>query len=396
MIGGRNLALAKKMIPLSIPEIGEEEVEAVAAVIRRRWLTMGEETAAFEEEFAEMAGAKSAIAVSNCTVALHLALLAVGVKPGDEVIVPSLTFVATANAVLYCGATPVFADIRGAHDLNIDPADVKAKITDRTRCVVAVHHSGYSADMPLLRKICDESGIFLLEDAAQAAGAGGDGWRCGSSGDIGCFSLYSTKNITTGEGGMITTNNPELSDRMMLLRSHGMTASVLDRDSGKKFGYDVVDLGYNYRIDELRAAIGRVQLGRLDAANRRRRELTLRYHRRLARFPELSLPFLGASGQPSCHLLPVILPPRLERNAVAESMRDRGVQTSVHYKPVHLMSYYLETQGCGDGMLPITEDVAARELTLPLFATMSDMQVDFVCDTLVEVCGLEKGTPTEV
>jgi dTDP-4-amino-4,6-dideoxygalactose transaminase len=367
MIGGRNLALAKKMIPLSIPEIGEEEVEAVAAVIRRRWLTMGEETAAFEEEFAEMAGAKSAIAVSNCTVALHLALLALGVKPGDEVIVPSLTFVATANAVLYCGATPVFAEIRGVHDLNIDPADVKAKITDRTRCVVAVHHSGYSADMPLLRKICDESGIFLLEDAAQAAGAGGDGWRCGSSGDIGCFSLYSTKNITTGEGGMITTNNPELSDRMMLLRSHGMTASVLDRDSG-----------------------------RLDAANRRRRELTLRYHRRLARFPELSLPFLGASGQPSCHLLPVILPPRLERNAVAESMRDRGVQTSVHYKPVHLMSYYLETQGCGDGMLPITEDVAARELTLPLFATMSDMQVDFVCDTLVEVCGLEKGTPTEV
>jgi dTDP-4-amino-4,6-dideoxygalactose transaminase len=388
MTGGGNSALDKNMIPLSIPEIGEEEIEAVAAVIRRRWLTMGNETAAFEKEFALMTEAASAIAVSNCTVALHLALLAVGVKPGDEVIVPSLTFVATANAVLYCGATPVFADIRGAHDLNIDPADVKAKITDRTRCVVAVHHSGYSADMPLLRKICDEAGIFLLEDAAQAAGAGGDGWRCGSSGDIGCFSLYSTKNITTGEGGMITTNNPELSDRMMLLRSHGMTASVLDRDSGKKFGYDVVDLGYNYRMDELRAAIGRVQLGRLDAANRRRHELTRMYHERLIEFPDLALPFLDAGGQPSCHLLPVILPARLDRNTVAETMRDRGIQTSVHYKPIHLMTYYREVRGCVEGTLPITEDVASRELTLPLFATMTDEQVGLVCDGLAEVCGL--------
>ena len=380
------------MIPLSIPDIGEEEIEAVAGVIRRQWLTMGPETSAFEQEFAEIAGTATAIAVSNCTVALHLSLLALDVQPGDEVIVPSLTFVATANAVRYCGATPVFADIIGAENLNIDPAEVSRLITAKTKGIIAVHHSGYSADMAALKAIAEEHGLFLIEDAAQAAGSYGDGWTCGAAGDIACFSLYSTKNITTGEGGVITTDNAELAEKAKLLRSHSMTASVLDRDSGKKFGYDVVGLGYNYRIDEIRSAIGRVQLKRLAEGNERRRVLTKRYHGILSEYSELGLPFFNASGRPSCHLLPVILPERLDRDAVAAEMRERGVQTSVHYKPIHLMSYYRDNQGTGEGMLPRTEDLASRELTLPLFSTMSDDQLDRVCDTLIEACDLKSST----
>ena len=377
-------------IPLSIPDIGEEEIEAVARVIQRQWLTMGEETLGFEKEFAEAVGAEHAVAVSNCTVALHLALLALGVKPGDEVIVPSLSFAATANAVRYCNATPVFADIYGARNLNIDPVDVAAKINDKTRGVIAVHHSGYAADMVALRSLCEERGLFLLEDAAQAAGSRtSDGGSCGALGDAACFSLYSTKNITTGEGGMVTTNSESLAKQAALLRSHAMTASVLDRDSGKKFGYDVVDLGFNYRIDEIRAAIGRVQLKRLEPGNLRRRELTKRYHETLRAAPAIELPFSEESGEPSCHLLPVVLPVNVDRDSVATVMRDRGIQTSVHYKPIHLMRYYQEVQGTGPGLLPKTEDVAARELSLPLYSTMSDAQVDRVCDVLLNVCQLE-------
>ncbi len=369
-------------VPLSLPDLDEREIAAATRVLRRRWLTMGEETLAFEAEFAAAVGVPQAVAVSNCTVGLHLALLALGVRPGDEVLVPSLSFVASANAICYCGATPVLAEVTSEADLNLSPADAAARITPRTRGIVAVHYGGYPADMGRLATLARDRGLFLLEDAAQAAGAARDGRACGAWGDAACFSFYSTKNMTTGEGGILTTADAEVAERARLLRSHAMTATVLERDRGERFGYDVVDLGYNYRIDEMRAAIGRVQLEKLAVNNERRRRLTETYRSRLAAAPGVEVPFAGLPGTSSHHLMPVLLPPGTRRDRVAESMRARGIQTSVHYHPIHLMRYYRERYASQTGMLPLTERVAERELTLPLYASMGEAAVEKVTEAL--------------
>jgi dTDP-4-amino-4,6-dideoxygalactose transaminase len=373
-------------IPLAIPDVGAEEIAAVTRVLERQWLTMGEETLSFEAEFAELVGAKHALAVANCTAGLHLALDALGVGPGDEVLVPSLSFVATANAVRYCGGTPVFVDLPSENDLNLSLEDAASRITPATRGIVAVHHSGHPADLTGLRALADQRGLFYVEDAAQAVGASRDGIRCGASGDIACFSFYSTKNATTGEGGMVTTGDDSLVARLRLLRSHGMTASVLDRDRGKVFGYDVVALGYNYRIDELRAALGRVQLRKLPAANARRGEIVARYRRGLAGVSGLVLPFADVPGRSAHHLMPVLIPEGRDRNEVALALRERGIQTSVHYRPIHLMTAYIEALGTGEGDLPMTERVAARELTLPLYPGLTDDMVDEVIAAVDGVC----------
>ncbi len=371
-------------VPLSIPDVGQKEIKAVTAVLKRRWLTMGEETTAFESEFAEAVGVENAVAVSNCTVGLHLSLLALGVGPGDELLVPSLSFVATANAALYCGATPIFCDLSGLDDLNISADDIEKRITPATKGIVVVHYGGYPADMTRITEIAKEKNLFVVEDAAQAAGAACDGTACGAWGDAACFSFYSTKNATTGEGGMVTTNRKDVAERVRLLRSHAMTATVLERDRGERFGYDVIDLGFNYRIDELRAAMGRVQLAKLPAANARRREITDLYRAELSGIAGLGVPFRGAPGDSAHHLMPVLVPEGDDRRRVADAMRKRGIQTSVHYRPIHLMSYYRERFGSGEAMLPLTEEVAGRELTLPLYATMTDDQVGEVCDALLE------------
>jgi dTDP-4-amino-4,6-dideoxygalactose transaminase len=299
-------------------------------------------------------------------------MVALGVGPGDEVLVPSLSFVATANAVRYCGGTPVFVEIRSPDDLTLCLDDAARKVT---------------CDLRGLRAFADRSGIFYVEDAAQSAGASRDGVACGASGDLACFSFYSTKNATTAEGGMVTAQRDDLADRIRRLRSHGMTATVLERDRGEKFGYDVVALGYNYRIDEIRAAIGRVQIRRLPASNERRRELTARYVGKLDAVPGLSVPFRAAPGRSAHHLMPVLLPPGTDRSRVAAAMRARGVQTSVHYRPIHQLTYYRETQGTGDGLLPRTEEIAARELTLPLYAALTEAQQDHVVGSLAQALG---------
>lgn len=372
-------------VPLSVPEIGPEEIAAVTRVLERRWLTMGEETEAFEREFAAIVGVPHAVAVSNCTTALHLALLAAGCRPGDEILVPTLSFVATANAVRYCGATPVFVESASEVDLNLCLEDATRKIGPRTRGIIAVHHSGYAADLDGLRALADERGLFYIEDAAQAAGAARGGTSCGASGDLACFSFYSTKNATTAEGGMVTARRADLADRVKRLRSHGMTASVVDRDRGKVFGYDVVELGYNYRMDEIRAALGRVQLGRLAAGNRRRGEWTRRYRSALSKIPGLVLPFANAPGESAYHLFPVLLPEPVDRVALAGDLRAHGIQSSVHYTPIHLMTDYRKTMGTGEGLLPRTEAIARRELTLPLYPSLTAEQVDHVTEVLTRL-----------
>jgi len=254
-------------IPLADVDLGPEEEAAVLDVLRRGWLSMGEVTAAFEAEFAALTGARHALAVTNCTAALHLAGLALGWGPGDEVIVPSLTFVATANAVRYTGATPVFADITGESDFSLSAQDAAERITPRTKAIIVVHYAGHAADMGAILALAERHGLAVVEDVAHAPGADLDGRALGTWGNIGCFSFFANKNMTTGEGGMVTTDDDELAARLRLLRSHGMTSLTWDRHKGHAWSYDVVAPGYNYRIDEVRAAIGRVQLAKVTAAN---------------------------------------------------------------------------------------------------------------------------------
>ena len=368
-------------IPLSDLDFTEEENNAVLDVLKSGWLTMGAVTQQFEQEFASYTRAKHAIAVSNATAALHLSCVVAGVGQGDEVIVPSLTFVATANAVRYTGATPIFADIESEKSLNIAPKSIEAKITPKTRAIIVVHYGGYACDMPAIMKIARAHNLIVIEDAAHAIGSSLNEKMLGTWGQTGCFSFFSNKNMTTGEGGMITTNDDDIAARLRQLRSHGMTSVTWDRHKGHAWSYDVVDLGYNYRLDEVRSALGRVQLSKLESYNSRRRALTQLYSEMLLELaPTVEVPFQKHAGISACHLLPIILPPQTDRKAVMDAMKGQGIQTSIHYPPIHHFSAYSDEHKKVD--LPITEDIAARELTLPLFPTMSDADVELVARAL--------------
>jgi len=370
-------------VMLSDIDIGEEEIRAVVNVLKSKWLSMGEVTRRFEEEFSKYIGARFAFAVSSGTAALHIACRALGLGPGDEVIVPSLTFVATANVVLYCGAKPVFADVISEDDLTISPDDVLEKITDKTKAIIVVHYAGYPCKMKEISEIAEDYGIKVIEDCAHAIGAEYMGKKCGVLGDVGCFSFFANKNLVTGEGGMVVTNDEGLAEKIRLLRSHGMTTLTWDRYKGHAYTYDVVELGYNYRISEIESAIGLVQLRKLDANNSKRGELTKLY-RTLLQDTDVHIPFKSYRGKPSYHILPILLPEDVDRAAFMRYMRDRGIQTSIHYRPIHLFTYYRRTFGFRSGMLPVTEDVARREVTLPLHPLMSGEDVEYVCRSVKE------------
>jgi len=370
-------------VPLADLDYGIEEEEAVLNVLRSRWLTMGAVTQEFETKFAELTSSKHAFAVSNATEALHLACLALGIGPGDEVIVPSLTFVATANAVLYTGAEVRFADVIGPEELTIDPESIEQAITPKTRAIMVMHYGGYPCRMREIMQVAERHHLAVIEDAAHAPGGSLEGKALGTWGAAGCFSFFSNKNLSTGEGGMIVTDSDELAECIRLQRSHGMTTLTYDRHKGHAFTYDVLKLGYNYRIDELRAALGLEQLKKLERNNARRRELTLAYWRALEPLG-IGLPFSHTEqGKPAYHLLPILLPPGVNRQAFMEGLREKGIQSSIHYPPIHLFSYY---QGrYGKQRLPRTEALAAREVTLPLYPTMSEAQLGLVVE------GIEKG-----
>jgi dTDP-4-amino-4,6-dideoxygalactose transaminase len=336
---------------------------------------MGSVTQAFETEFAARVGAKHALAVANGTVALHLACLALGIGTGDEVIVPALTFVATANAVLYTGAEVRFADILGPQELTISPVDIERQITDRTRAIMVMHYAGYPCRMEEIREVASRHGLTIIEDAAHVPGGSLNGQALGTWGDVGCFSFFSNKNLATGEGGMVVTNRDDVAQVVRTLRSHGMTTLTWDRHQGHAHSYDVVALGYNHRMDELRAALGLAQLRKLADGNARRKAITESYRQKLAGLG-LELPFESAKGIPSYHIFPVLLPVGANRQRFMESMHEARVQTSIHYPPIHLFSYYRKRYP--DVSLPKTEDVASREVTLPLYATMSEEAVEAV------------------
>jgi dTDP-4-amino-4,6-dideoxygalactose transaminase len=353
-----------KNYQLSDVDLGEEEALAVAEVVRSKWLSAGPRTAEFEQAFAEELNTPHAVALSSCTAGLHLALAALDIGPGDEVLLPSYTFVATANSVLYQGATPVFVDICGPDDLNLDPVDLEAKITPRSKAIIVVHLAGFPADMDAVMSIARRHGLAVVEDACHAIGADWRGAKAGTIGDIGCFSFFANKNLVTGEGGMAVTADERLAQRLRLGRSHGMTKSSWDKASGRASDYDVVQLGYNYRPTELTAALGLIQLRKLAAANEQRRAMAIAYREALAGVDGLSIPFADRIDG-SHHIFPILLNDPAERVVFREALKQAGVQTSVHYPPLHRFSQYWERYG-RQSHVPRTEDAAAREVTLPL------------------------------
>ncbi len=372
-------------IPLSDVSFGAEEQDAVREVIASGWLTMGERTLAFEQRLGEIVGSPRVLAVTNGTAALHLAYAGVGLGPGDEVICPSLTFVATANAALLTGARVVLADVIGAHDLTIDPDDIKRKITAKTKAIAVVHYAGYACHMDAIGALAEKHGLAIVEDAAHAPGGSYGGKGLGAIGDVGCMSFFSNKNFTTGEGGAVIARTDELFARMKLMRSHGMTTLTLERHRGHAFSYDVVLPGFNYRMDEIRSAFGLAQLARLEAGNQRRRELVALYRETLAAQTDVIVPFAtrdASMGQSAHHIFPVILPERVERERVMTHLKEARIQTSIHYPPIHRFSFHGASDLVTCDGLPLTETLSRRELTLPLYPRMSDDDVRTVCQAL--------------
>ncbi len=368
-------------IPLFDSDYDQSEIDAVVRVLQSRWLTMGELTRQFETQFCHYLEVKHGFAVSNCTTALHLANVGLGVGPGDEVIVPSLTFVASVNSVLYAGATPIFADIVSEDDLTISPDDIERKITSRTKAILVVHYAGYPCHMDEIMAIAQKHRLAVIEDAAHAPGAKLNGTFCGSFGDYGCFSFFSNKNLATGEGGMIVTNRDDLAEKIKLARSHGMTSLTLDRYKGHSYTYDVVALGYNYRPTEITSALGMVQLGKLDANNKKRQQLCHYYREQLADIPDIKIPFANHPGISSYHIFPILLSPKLDRTRFMDFLKQHGIQTSIHYPPVHRFTYHQKFYQA-HYPLPITDEIAQREVTLPLYPNLSFEQIDYIADVI--------------
>ena len=370
-------------MPLADILVDSELRAAVDEVVSSGWWSMGPKVLEFEQAFAEFCDVRHALAVANGTAALHLALLAAGCGPGDEVILPSLNFVAAANAIAHTGATPVFCDISGPDDLNLDPADLEAAIGPRTKAVLVLHYGGFPCDMQAVRELAEQRGLIVIEDAAHAPGATWRGRPCGGLGLVGCFSFFSNKNLPVGEGGMIVTDDEEVAERIRLLRSHGMTTLTWERHRGHASSYDVVAQGFNYRLDELRAAMGLVQLRRLPDENARRGTISARYRERLDGVNGITMPFGELEeGTTSAHHLAVALLPEGRRDDVRAALSERRIQTSVHYPPIHLFTHYTELGSRRP--LPRTEAVAARVVTLPLYAHMRDEQTELVIEGVLE------------
>ena len=368
-------------IPLFDSDIGQEEIHEVTNVLESKWLTMGEMTRQFEQNFCDVIGCKHAIMVSNGTTALHLADTVLNIGPGDEVIVPSLTFVATVNSVLYVGAKPVFADITSHENWNINPKDIERKITSKTKAIQLVHYGGYPCDMSEIMALAKKFNLYVIEDVAHAPMAKFNSQSCGTFGHCGCFSFFSNKNLATGEGGMVVTNDEDIEIQLRLLRSHGMTSLTLDRFKGHAYSYDVVRLGYNYRPSEITAAIGIVQLKRLKQKNEKRKQLVELYQELLSDVDEIKVPFINHNGESSYHIFPVLINRENSRQALMTFLKENGIQTSIHYPPVHSFLYYRKNYA--DKVdLPMTEYVAGREITLPLYPQMSDSDVKMVVDTI--------------
>ena len=376
----KNRKTGRKMIPYGRQTIEEDDIQAVVDVLRSDYLTTGPRIAEFEKMVADYVGAKYAVAISNGTSALHAACFAAGIQPGDEVITTPLTFAASSNCVLYCGGTPVFADV-DPKTYNIDPEDIRRKITDKTKAIIAVHLAGQPCDMDEIHKIAKEHDLLVIEDGAHALGSVYKGKKVGTLSDMTTFSFHPVKPITTGEGGMIVTDNEEFYQKMMLFRSHGITRdeNLLTRNDGPWF-YQQLDLGYNYRITDIQCALGCSQMKKLDRFLARRKEIVARYNEAFADCENIIIPYQLPETESGWHLY-IVQVKNCDRRKVFEALREQGIAVNVHYIPVYKHPYYQE-HGYKDVHCRNAEEVYSHIISLPLYPTLTEEQQQYVIETL--------------
>lgn len=372
------------MIPYGKQTIEQDDIQAVVDVLKSDFLTTGPKIAEFEQTVADYVGAKYVVAISNGTSALHAACFAAGIGPGDEVITTPLTFAASANCVLYCGGTPVFADV-DPKTYNIDPEDIQRKITDRTKAIIAVHLAGQPCDMDAIHSIAREHGLIVIEDGAHALGSVYKGKKVGSMSDMTTFSFHPVKPITTGEGGMIVTDNEDFYKKMILFRSHGITRddSMMTRNDGPWF-YQQFDLGYNYRITDIQCALGCSQMKKLDRFLARRKEIVAHYNEAFADCDNIITPYQLSDTESGWHLY-IVQVKNCDRRQVFEKMREKGIGVNVHYIPVYMHPYYQE-HGYENVHCANAEEIYSHIISLPLYPGLTSEQQDYVIDTLKSLC----------
>jgi perosamine synthetase len=375
-------------IPFHRAALGEEEVKAVGEVIRSGWLTMGAKTLEFERQFASYVGAKHAIAVSSCTAGLHLCLDAIGITAGDEVLVPTTTFTATAEVVAYFGATPVLVDI-DAETMNVDVTDAESKITARTRAIIPVHFAGQPCDLDEIQALADKHELHVIEDAAHALPAEYRHKRIGNISEMTVFSFYATKTLCTGEGGMVTTDNEECARRIQMMRLHGISRDAWKRYTAEgSWFYEVVEAGYKYNFTDLQAALGLTQLAKCNALHELRRKISERYTEAFEPHPSLQVPEVFADRTTAWHLYVLRLNLErlhIERDAFIRKLGEAGVSVSVHFIPLHLHPYYQRTYGYHRGDLPVAEREYYRSISLPIYPTMTGQEIEHVTSTVLDV-----------
>lgn len=369
-----------KLIPYGHQCIGEDDIQAVVEVLRSKWITTGPAVGAFEKAVAGLVGAEYGVAVSSGTAALHTAVYACGIKPGDEVIVPSMTFAATANAVVFQGAAVVFCDV-DSETLLLDPDIVEQKISPKTKAIIAVDYAGQPCDYDALREIAGRNKLVLIADACHSLGAMYKGRKVGTLADLTVFSFHPVKHITTGEGGMVVTDNPQYRQRMTMFRNHGITTDHRQRDAKGSWFYEMVDLGYNYRITDFQCALGMSQLKKLPGWIKRRQEIASRYDRAFENLGPVE-PLAVTTDVSHAYHLYVIKLLDIERAKVFSSLRAAGIGVNVHYIPVHLHPFYRECFRTGQGICPIAEAAYKRIISLPIFPSMRDEEIEYVVSNL--------------
>jgi perosamine synthetase len=377
-----------RFLAFHIPCIDEEEIQAVIETLESGWITTGPRTKRFEEAFAGYIGARHALALSSCTAALHLSLEAIGLRAGDEVLVPTVTFTATAEVVAYFGAKPVLVDIDPAH-FNLSPEDAERKISPKTRAIIPVHFAGHPCPMDRLLDLAATNGLTVIEDAAHAIPAKYRGRNIGTLSPLTAFSFYATKTLTTGEGGMVTTEDDSLADRIQLMRLHGMSRDAWKRYTAEgSWRYEVLEAGYKYNLTDPQAALGLVQLSKCEDMWRARVEIAQKYDRALASIEGYRTPIVAFNVQPAWHLYVVLVEPsvlRIHRDQVIEELRRRGIGTAVHFIPLHLHPYYQRTWGYRAGQFPVAEDYFDRCISLPIYPGMTAEDTDRVIEALQDI-----------
>lgn len=378
-------AIRKEGVPFFIPWINDEDKEAVFNALKSRWLTGGPKAIEFEELFAKYINVNYAVSLNSCTAALHLAMRALNIGSGDEVIVPVFTFAATANAPLFCGAKPVFADV-DEKTFNISPQSIIGKISKKTRAIIVVHYGGQPCDMKEIMEIAEDHKLYVVEDCAHALGATYMGKKIGNIGTIGCFSFYPTKIITTLEGGMLVTDDENIAKRVRILREHGMTRAAIEREKEATWYYDVVDLGYNYRLNEVQAVLGISQLKRINDINRLRVKVANRYTERLKQIEGIITPYVASNRTHMYHLYAIKVAEEkfgISRDKLFIELSKKKIGLSVHYTPLHLLTFYRNLLHHKTGEFPAAERVYKEVLSLPIFPIVKEDQINQVVTEIV-------------